>query len=433
MTGDANPPPRVPLRFVVAVFLGNGLAFYDFVTFSYFSVYIGRTFFPSQDPTWSLIASQATFWIGFFTRPIGAAVLGSLGDRKGRKPAMLLTFMLLGISILGIALTPSYASIGVAAPVLVILFRLLQGFALGGEVGPSTAYMAEAVPPRRRGLYISMQYATQDGAGLLAGLIGVGLASVLSEAQLGQWGWRAALLVGASIVPFGLWLRSHLPETLELAAPAPRVRRTLAERLSGFAAQVRPLATIIVLGVLMLTAGTIGSYSLNNLTTYALSTLKLSAAVAFGFDIVNSAVSILTEVGSGWLADRFGRKPVMIIPGVLLLVSIFPFFWVMNHVHNSWVIYAAEAVVVTFAGLSSVPVIVAITELIPPAIRSGAVAVIYAVAISVFGGSTPLVVTKLIAVTGNPLAPAWYWMGAMAVGLIAMALMPESAPGKARN
>ncbi len=165
---------RVPLRFVLAVFVGNGLAFYDFVTFSYFSVYIGRTFFPSHDPTASLLASLATFWLGFLTRPIGAAVLGSMGDRRGRKPAMLLTFLLLGISIAGIALTPSYAAIGTAAPVLVILFRLLQGFALGGEVGPTTAYMAESVPARRRGLYISMQYATQDCAGLLAGLIGVG-------------------------------------------------------------------------------------------------------------------------------------------------------------------------------------------------------------------------------------------------------------------
>jgi MFS family permease len=422
------PAKRVPLRFVLAVFVGNGLAFYDFVTFSYFSVYIGRTFFPSHDPTASLLASLATFWLGFLTRPIGAVVLGSMGDRKGRKPAMLLTFLLLGISIAGIALTPSYAAIGTAAPVLVIAFRLLQGFALGGEVGPTTAYMAESVPPARRGLYISMQYATQDCAGLLAGLVGVGLAWVLSDAELGQWGWRAALLIGASIVPFGLWLRSHLPETLEPAAP--RARRNFGERWSGFAAQVRPLSTIIVLGVLMLTAGTIGSYTLGYLTTYALSTLKLSAAVAFGFTVINSAFSILTEVSSGWLADRFGRKPVMIVPGVLLLVSIFPFFWVMGHVHNTWVLYGAEAVVVMFAGLSSVPAIVAITELVPAAVRSGAVAMIYAAAISVFGGSTQFVITKLIAVTGDPYAPAWYWSGAMAIGLVAMALTPESAPGK---
>ncbi len=196
---------------------------------------------------------------------------------------------------------------------------------------------------------------------------------------------------------------------------------------------MRPLSTIIVLGVLMLTAGTIGSYTLGYLTTYALSTLKLSAAVAFGFTVINSAFSIVTEVSSGWLADRFGRKPIMIVPGVLLLVSIFPFFWVMGHVHNTFVLYAAEAVVVTFAGLSSVPVIVAITELVPPAVRSGAVAMIYAAAISVFGGSTQFVITKLIAVTGDPFAPAWYWSGAMAIGLVAMALTKESAPGKTKK
>src|SRR6185437_11277195 len=140
-----------------------------------------------------------------------------MGDRVGRKPAMLASFVLMGVAIVGLALTPSYARIGPVAPVLVVLFRLLQGFALGGEVGPTTAYMAEAAPPHRRGLYLSMQYATQDCAVLAAGLVGVTLAALLSDAQLGLWGWRVALLIGASIVPFGLMLRRSLPETLHAA------------------------------------------------------------------------------------------------------------------------------------------------------------------------------------------------------------------------
>ncbi len=218
-------------------------------------------------------------------------------------------------------------------------------------------------------------------------------------------------------------MRARLPETLELArtdAPAPRVA-------------IMPFARVIVLGILMLTAGTIGSYTIGNMTTYALSTLKLSASVAFGLTIVNGLFSILTEVGSGWLCDRYGRKPVMIVSTVLLLVSIFPGFWVMSHAHNLWELYGAETVMVMCAGVASVPPIVAITEQLPAAIRSGGVAMIYAVAISLFGGSTSTVITLLIRETGNPLAPAWYWTGATVVGLVAMVLMRESAPVKQKH
>jgi MFS transporter, MHS family, citrate/tricarballylate:H+ symporter len=413
----------ISVRHVAAVFIGNALSFYDFVTFSYFSVYIGRTFFPSHDPSTSLLAALATFGVGFVMRPIGAFFIGRMGDRIGRKPAMLLTFVLLGIGITGMALTPSYASIGVAAPTLVILFRLLQGFALGGEVGPTTAYMAEAAPPHRRGLYLSMQFATQDCATLAAGLVGVTLAALLSDAQLESWGWRVALLIGASIVPFGLMLRRSLPETLHAANAETVV-------IEDPGAGKRTYLPIVVFGLMMLTAGTVGNYTYGYMTTYALTTLKLSAMISFGLTIINGVFSIVFEVLSGWLSDIYGRKPVMVIPGVLLLVSILPCFWLIAHVPSVWVLYGTEAWMVLLASLSSVPAIVTITESLPPAIRSGAVALIYAFAISIFGGSTQFVITALLKWTGNPLAPAVYWSVALAVGLVAMALVKESAPVK---
>src|SRR5215831_17758886 len=169
----------IPLRHVMAVFVGNGLEFYDFLTFSYFAVYISKTFFPKGNPSVALLATLATFGVGFLTRPVGAYVIGRMGDRIGRKPAMVFSFALMGVAIVGLALTPSYAVIGPAAPVIVLLFRLVQGFALGGEVGPTTAFMAEAAPLARRGLYLSMQYATQDAAVLTAGLVGTTLATLL--------------------------------------------------------------------------------------------------------------------------------------------------------------------------------------------------------------------------------------------------------------
>ena len=187
-------PRRVPLKHVLAVFVGNGLEFYDFLTFSYFSVYIGRTFFPLGDKNLSLLATLATFGVGFLMRPVGAVVLGTMGDTKGRKPAMLLTFALMGAAILGLAATPSYAQIGIAAPAIVILLRLLQGFALGGEVGPSTAFMAEAAPEERRGFYLSLQYTTQDAATLVAGLVGLALAgpSTTRSSRSGAGAWRCS-------------------------------------------------------------------------------------------------------------------------------------------------------------------------------------------------------------------------------------------------
>ena len=430
---DANQRARrIPLRHVLAVFAGNGLEFYDFLTFSYFAVYISRTFYPGDNPSTALLATLATFGAGFLTRPVGAIVIGGMGDRIGRKPAMIFSFTLMGAAIVGLALTPSYAMIGPAAPVIVLLFRLVQGFALGGEVGPTTAFMAEAAPPRRRGLYLSMQYATQDFAVLTAGLIGTTLAALLSERQLQDWGWRVALLAGASIVPFGIILRRTLPETLDRTPRVVRATERAPEERS-WRACARPHLAIVVLGLMMLTAGTIGSYTLNYMTTYALDTLHLPATISFSLIILNGGLSVIFEVCSGLLSDRFGRKPVMIVPAVLLTLSILPCFWVIDHWRSVWALYGAESVMIAFAAVSSVPVIVTITETLPPHIRSGAVATIYAFAISIFGGSTQFVIKWLIDRTRNPMAPAYYWTCAAILGLIAMILVAESAPIRRRG
>ncbi len=439
MTAATGPltqtPPAsdaVPVRHVAAVVVGNALEFYDFLTYSFFAVYIGRAFFPSEDGTSSLLLSLATFGAGFLTRPIGAIVIGSMGDRIGRKPAMMLSFTLMGFGILGLALTPSYAQIGAAAPVLVLFFRLVQGFALGGEVGPTTAYLIEAAPPGKRGFYGSMQYATQDVAVLAAGLIGTLLASTLSEQQLQDWGWRLAMLIGAAIVPFGLMIRRSLPETLHRADDAAFAPDTGTGSLS-LTSRIRPHLKLIVLGLMMLLAGTIGAYTTNYMTTYALTTLQMPATVSFGVIIVSGLFSIVFELSSGLLSDRFGRKPVMLIPGFVLLISILPAFWIISQYRTMFTFYAAIAWLSSLAALSTTPVIVTLTESLPKSIRSGAVATIYAFAISIFGGSTQFTITWLLDITKNPLAPAYYWTGALVIGLIAMALVRESAPAARRG
>ena len=429
--GSGTAKRSVPLRHVAAVAVGNALGFYDFLTYVYFAVYIGKAFFPAHNATASLLLTYGASFIGFIARPFGAMVIGPMGDRIGRKAAMTLSFALMGVGVVGVALTPTYAAIGVAAPVLVIFFRVVQGFALGGEVGPTTAYLVEAAPPERRGFYASLQYATQDAGVLVAGLIGTVLAATLSADQLQGWGWRLAILIGAAIVPFGLWMRRALPETLHAADDA-----ALAPDATAGSTHVqpglRPYLPLIVFGLMMLGAGTIGSYTSSYMTTYALGTLHMQATVAFGVIIVNGLFSVLFEPISGLLSDRFGRKPVMLIPGFVLLLSILPAFWAISHYRTTFSFYAAIAWLTTLGALSSTPVVTVLTESLPKRVRSGVVSTVYAFAISIFGGSTQFMLTWLLAATGNPIVPAYYWTAAVVVGLTAMALVTESAPVKRR-
>jgi MHS family citrate/tricarballylate:H+ symporter-like MFS transporter len=424
LTENAAPPP---LRHILAVVSGNALEFYDFLTYAFFAVYIGATFFPGGDPTAQTLASLATFGAGFLTRPIGAMVIGPMGDRVGRKPAMILTFALMGFAIIGLALTPSYARIGIAAPIIAIAFRLLQGFALGGDVGPTTAYLIEAAPVAHRGFYTSLQAASQRVSTLVSSLIGTFLALTLSAQQLTDWGWRAAMLIGALIVPFGLAIRRNLPETLHAAddaALAPDATKgTLTLR-----AEWRAQLSNILFGFALLASATIGVYVQQYMTTYGLTTLHMNAVASFGVSSVTSIVAIGAALLGGSISDRVGRKPVMLWPGFVALFSIVPVFWLITHVGGVATFYGGLAWVTFWSGVSTGLAIVVTTELLPARIRSGAMATTYAFSISIFGGSTQFIVAWLIARFHVPMMPAYYWTAAMAAGLIAMALVPESAP-----
>jgi len=406
----------LPARHVLAVAVGNALEFYDFVTYAFFAAQIGRAFFPSDTPTTSLLASLATFGAGFLTRPLGALVLGRLGDRIGRKPAMLASFALIGVGVIGLPLIPPYSSIGILAPILAVAFRLVQGFALGGEVGPSTAFLMEAAPPLRRGLYISLQAMSADAAVMVAGLVGIGLASALDAAQLDRWGWRVALLAGGVIIPVGLLLRRTLGETLQPA--------------QGAQPKLRSYGRIAAAGLALLAAATTTNYLLDYMTTYAGSTLGMPAKIAFGATAIVGLCGVVCDPLGGWLSDRFGRKPVMIIPWLCLAIAVFPCFALLERERTGVALYVACGVLASASTLSTSTSLVAITESLPHRVRSGALAIIYALSISIFGGSTQFIVAWLTRLTGSPLAPAWYMIGGVIVGLLALCVMPESAPIK---
>lgn len=417
-TSDA--PAGVTRAQIVGVTLGNALEFYDFLIFTFFAVEIGRAFFPATDPQSSLLAALATFGAGFLTRPLGGLVIGVLGDRLGRRPMMLFSFALIGIASLGVALTPSYAAIGIAAPILVLFWRLLQGFALGGEVGPSTAFLAEAAPPHRRGLYVSMQMFGQNVAVLIAGLVGLALSQVMNDATLASWGWRIALAIGVSVVPIGLVLRRTLPETLP--AEASRIAPP----------PFRDYRRTAIIAFLALLSGTIMTYVTNFLTTFAKTTLHLPSGTAFWATV---AVGIGGTIGAplgGWLSDRYGRRTLMILPILFVCLITLPAFWLVTRMPGKWSLFAAGCTLRLLIGITLSAVLVHITEDFPPRIRSGALAIIYALAISIFGGSTQFVVAWLTGVTGSPLAPAWYMSAAAVVGLVALCFARETAPARAK-
>jgi len=403
---------HLPLRKVAAVGIGNALEFYDFLTYSFFAIQIGHSFFPERH---GLLYSLAVFGVGFLTRPLGGLVLGMMGDRVGRRPAMVLSFSLIGVALLGIAVTPSYAQIGTAAPVLLVIFRLLQGFALGGEVGASTAFLVEAAPPGRRGLYVSIQYMTQDFAVLVAGIVGFVLSETLTPEQLDSWGWRAAFLLGTAVIPMGFYLRRSLPETLPAEEAAASVRAGIPTRF-------------VLLALLMTMATSTYIFGIDYITTYVQDSLKMSSGTAFAATVLVGLCATIGDPVSGLLCDRFGRKPVMLTAAAVILLIVTPSFLAMTRFGGITVVLTATALLATLQSLLVVPALTTIAETLPKTIRAGTIGVVYAVSTSIFGGSTQVVVKTLIDWTGNQLAPAWYICGIVALGGSAMLAVRESAP-----
>jgi MFS family permease len=421
-SGDDRADRDGPLRSVVfACVLGNALEFYDFTTYSFFAVEIGKSFFPNHDPVVSLLISVATFGVGFCTRPLGGLVIGAFADHAGRKPAMMLTIALMAAGMLLLALTPPFAVIGYAAPVIVVGARLLQGFALGGEVGPATSYLVEIAPDDRRGRLASWQIASQGTALLAAGIVGFTLAHLLPPHTMTVWGWRIALLLGLTIVPGGLYIRRRLPETAHLTGERQRqsAARVLGRLLTG---HPWPL----FLGLVAIMASTISTYVGLYMTTYAETALHLHTPTAITAPLIGGLTTIAFALAGGWLADRYGRRVVMVLPRLILVLAIYPAFLFLNGHASLVTLLMTTGLMSALGSLSAAAIIVAVPETLPESVRASGLSTAYAFAVTVFGGTTQFVLTWLIKVSHDPLSPAWYMIGSGVVGVIAMALMPET-------
>jgi len=403
---------------IVAATVGNALEFYDFMIFTFFAIQIGEAFFPSKDPFVSLMASLATFGIGFIARPIGAWIIGGYADRRGRKPALTLSMVLMGLAIAVLALTPGYATIGPVAPVLVLLARMVQGFAVGGEVGPATAYMMENATASNRGVVVGMQRVSQLIATTLGSVVGLVLSLALTTEQFALYGWRIAMLLGVVIVPYAIAIRSRLPETHHLAE-APSVATESPER------GIRP---IYVIGPVLIMAGTITAYVLTYLATFAQASLKLSTTESMGGQVVGNVAGLVTCLFSGWFSDRVGRKPailgIIVVQLVLIPLSI---GWMVGELTLTSYLVGSIILSVGIGAFPS-PSNAAIIESLPKAGRSRGFALIYSIPVTIFGGTTQMVVTWLIHRTGDQMMVAWYPVAALLLALGATMMLRESAP-----
>ncbi len=407
-------------RQVVAAVVGNTLEWYDFIVYGFFSGIIARLFFPAESQYASLLMSLATFGVGFFMRPVGGILLGLYADRKGRKAAMQLIIFLMTLSIALITFAPPYAAIGPAAPVLIVVARLLQGFATGGEYASATAFLVESAPENRRGLYGSWQLIGQCLAVFSGAAMGAWATQSLSEGALHSWGWRVPFALGMLIAPVGAYIRRRLEETHtgESARPAPgRVRSN-----GRVATLCREHGRAVVVAIMITMGGTGASYVVSfYMPTYAIREFGMSPAVALSAAALTGALAFGCAPLVGRWSDRVGRKPLIVAGRIALVLLIYPAFAWLKASPTPAVLFTVVGLLTVVLAIQAVPSITILPEMFPESVRATGMSLVYSVGVAIFGGFAPFISTWLVNASGNKVAPAWYLI---VVALVSMAGLP---------
>ncbi len=412
---------RQRVRAVVAASIGNALEWFDFAVYGFFAITMAKLFFPyPNDDTISLLIALATFGVTFFMRPLGAVVIGRYADRHGRKAALTMTIGLMMAGTALIAVAPTYASVGLLAPTLIVLARLIQGFSAGGEFGSATAFLAEQ-NPARRGFFASWQFASQGLTTILATAFGAVLAGALTPEQLETWGWRVPFVFGLLIGPVAYYIRTRLDETIEFKA-AVRAETPLRETVS-----TNMFELIVGFGLVILT--TVATYTVLFMPTYAVRQLGLSASGSYLAAFMTGALQFLLVPIVGKLSDRHGRFPIAFASAVAMLVAIYPMFAWLAAVPTLTTLLAVQAVIgVLVAGyMGGIPAL--LSELFPTRLRTTGLSISYSFGVAIFGGFAPFINAWLIRVTGSKLAPSFYLMLAAAISAAAL-LAARSRPAE---
>ena len=404
---------RQKIRTVFRVASGNFLEMYDFMIFGYFSAAIGHAYFPAQSAFASLMFSLATFAVGFLIRPLGAIFLGAYIDHIGRRRGLLVTLGLMSVGTLTIALVPGYETIGLFAPILVVLGRLCQGFSAGVELGGVSVYLAEIATPGHKGFYVSWQSGSQQVAVVFAGVLGYTLSNLLAPEALVAWGWRIPLLIGCLIIPFIFLIRRTLEETPEFAAR--KHHPTPSEVYAGMLGHAR----LIVTGVAMVLMTTVSFYTITAYTpTFGKEILRLTQSDALLVTLCVGLSNLFWLPIMGAVSDRIGRRPVLIAFAATAVLTAYPAMaWLAVAPSFSKLLIVELWFSFMYAGYNGA-MVVYLTEIVPVAVRTAGFSLAYSLATTI-GGSTPVIVTALIHATGNRAMPGAWLSLAAAVALVA--------------
>ena len=406
-------------RAIIATVIGNGLEWFDFTVYSFFAVIIAKLFFPTGNDLTSLLLAVATFGVGFFMRPVGGILLGIYADRVGRKAALSVTILLMAVGTTMIGLAPTYESIGLFAPLIIVVARLLQGFSAGGEMGSATAFLTEYAPERERAYYSSWIQASIGVAVLLGAAVGTFVTASLDAAALASWGWRLPFLLGIIIGPVGYYIRNHLEETPTFLEEKDKSDSPLKEVIRNFPRETSASFSMVILW-------TVCTYVLLfYMPTYSVKVLKLPQTTGFIAGMVGGLCIMVLAPVVGRLADRIGRRPLLSGSAALILVLAYPMFAYINSAPSLSTLLIFQLVFGTLIAAYTGPILAAFSELFPAKVLSTGLSVAYNLAVTIFGGFASFFITWLIAATGSTMAPAFYVMIAAAISFVGTRFVRE--------
>lgn len=405
---------------IAAATIGNGLEWFDFTVYGFFTPIIARLFFPAINDLTSILLTVGTYGVGFFMRPVGAVVLGVYADRKGRKAALTLTILMMafGTALLGFA--PTYAQAGIIGPLVIVLARLIQGFSAGGEIGGATAFLIEYAPPEKRGFYASWQQTSQALAVVLGGICGTIVTHALDPAAIDSWGWRVPFLLGLLIGPVGFYIRARVDETPVFTdSHTQKSESPLRDALRD-----HPRGIASGFGVTIL--WTVCTYVLLfYMTTYAVKQLNIPLGDAFVATTIGGLVLMLGCPIAGALSDRVGRKRLLLAAAIAIGVLIYPLFAWVNASPDLMTLAIVQGILGLLLAAFTGPAPALLAEQFPAGLRSTGLSLAYNFAVTIFGGFAAVIVTLLIEATGTKLAPSFYVMAAALVSALTLLTMQD--------
>ncbi|WP_296950346.1 MFS transporter [uncultured Massilia sp.] len=417
--GAAQPArPQSKLATVIRVTSGNFIEMYDFFLFGFYASHIAAAFFPATSEYAALMMTFATFGAGFFMRPLGAIFLGSYIDRIGRRKGLVLTLAIMASGTALIAFVPGYATIGMLAPLLVLVGRLLQGFSAGVELGGVSVYLSEMATPGHKGFYVSWQSASQQLAVICSAALGYGLNQAMPKDVIADWGWRIPFFIGCSIIPIVFYIRKSLQETE--AYLAQKTRPTFGQMMRTIGANW----LLVTVGTMLIVLTTVAFYLITVYTpTFGKSVLKLTTEESLLVTLCVGVSNFIWLPVMGAVSDRIGRWPVMATCAALTAITAYPALsWLIAHPSFGNMVMI-ELWLSFLYGSYNGATIVALTEIIPVQIRTTGFSLAYSLATALFGGMTPLLSTWLIETTGDKAAPGYWMAGAGAISLLATFLI----------